>query len=89
MASQIPTSARLRPLAGLTIALQHEWHRQLQAKVGFKTRSKGHFCLKGKLGSNANQSDKTTEAGQRIGKRKGVCKRKKNSFAWDGLKGGK
>ena len=24
-----------------------------QAKVGFKTLSKGHFCLKGKLESNA------------------------------------
>ena len=49
----------------------------IQANVGFKTLSKGHFSLKGKLGSNANQSDKIKEAGQRIGTRKGVCKRKK------------
>ena len=48
----------------------------LQAKVEFKTVSKGHFYLKGKL-AMLTRVTRLKEAGQRRGKRKGVCKRKK------------
>ena len=63
-------------LHGLLWGVIQSEHNNDTSKGRVNTLSKGHFCLKEKLGINANQSDKTKETGQRMGKRKGVCKGK-------------